>query len=62
MSRNSFFRPAAAILLMLAAGCSDPLPATPTAADVQASPATPTVGKAVKKTDVHVPGPSMKME
>jgi hypothetical protein len=62
MSRISSFLPAAAILLVLAAGCSDQPPSTPPAADVQASPAPPAADKAVKQKDVHAPGPSMKLE
>jgi hypothetical protein len=58
MSRNSF-RSAAAILLVLAAGCSDQPPATPPeATDVQASPTPSKAGKAAKGGDVRAPGPA----
>jgi hypothetical protein len=65
MSRMMFFRPAAAILLIFAAGCSDqPLPTPPANTDIQASPTPPKAGRAGKsvKEDVRAPGPSTTME
>jgi hypothetical protein len=64
MRRPKFFRPAAAILLAIAAGCSgEPPPAPPAATGVQASPP-PKAGKSgkVTKEDVRAPGPPTTME
>ena len=61
MSRIAIFASVAAILLVLAAGCSDQPPAaTPAATDVQASPTPPKAGKAVKE-DVRAPAPPNTM-
>jgi hypothetical protein len=62
MRRISFSTTATAMLLVIAAGCSEQPPeGPPSATDVQASPTPPKAGKAAKE-DVRAPSPPTKLE